>query len=338
MWCRQAWTSQIPVPPKPQDVHVCLLYVYFMSTLCLLYVCPLFHVYCMSTLCLLYVYFMSTLSFGTRTLDLPKLLPPKKLSNLTSDLRNSRPREMLHPSYLHFKPQASQKLLTPLILFLFSSAPLLAPGVTRPAACSRRHTPRWWVVVAMIGCGVGGPGGEAGGGCNRRHSKLRPIKARRCRLVRTRRRLVRGRRRLHQLRSRRRCLLRQMRGQRHNAKPGGLSFHSRLLRRLGRRIHLRHMRGRPLELGRLDRRRGRRLLWRESPNSFWRRLDRRPSLQEAGIILPPCICAVVCAAASLAARRLSVRNRRHATAVVCAAAGLAARRPTVSCRRHATSA
>ena len=38
MWCRQAWTSQIPVPPKPQDVHACLLYVYFMSTLCLLYV------------------------------------------------------------------------------------------------------------------------------------------------------------------------------------------------------------------------------------------------------------------------------------------------------------
>ena len=61
MWSREAWTPQIPVPPKPQDVHVCLLYVYFMSTLCLLYVCQLFHVYFMSTLCLLYVYFMSTL-------------------------------------------------------------------------------------------------------------------------------------------------------------------------------------------------------------------------------------------------------------------------------------
>ena len=294
MWCRQAWTPQIPVLPKPQDVHVCLLYVYFMSTLCLLYVCQLVHVYCMSTLCLIYVYFMSTLCLLghlVQELSTPQTVAPKKLSNLTSDLRNSRPHEMLHPSYLQLKPQASQKLLTPLILF--SSAPLLAPGVTvtRPAACSRRHTPRWWVVVAMIGCGVGGPGGEAGGGCNRRHSKLIKRIARGRRLVRTRRRLVRHnhrrrRRRLHQLRRRRRRLLRQMRGQRHSGKPGGLSFRSHLLRR----NHLRHMRGRPLELGRLDRQRGRRLLWRESPNSFWRRrrLHRRPrSRQEAGIILPP---------------------------------------------------
>ena len=177
----------------------------------------------------------------------------------------------------------------------------------------------------MVGCGVGGPGGEAGVGCNRRHNKLRKRIARRRRLVRTRRLFGWGR--LHQLRLGRRWLLHS---RRHSARPDGLSLLSRPLRR----NYLRQMRGRPLELGRL----GRRLLWRESPNSFWRRLDRRPSLQEAGIILPPCICAVVCAAASLAARRPRVRNRRHATPVVCAAAGLAARRPTVSCRRQATSA